>query len=147
MSFLSLLQDCSLLLSLTSRSCRLWRWQMWPGPWSLFYVTVADWERSGVVDLSDMQLVNRTILSGGWTRVSAVPLLNPLTLRVSLEGIVSYFHTFKNNSWIKQKFTKYLRESCCLASNQHFSFKCFQENAFLSKIFPKSSGLFWLLWV
>ena len=24
-----------------------------------------------------------------------------------------------------------------MASNQHFSFKCFQENAFLSKIFPK----------
>ena len=76
-----------------------------------------------------------------------IVVYSPLTLWVSLEGIVCYFHTLKNNLWIKQKFTKYLKESCCLASNQHFSFQCFQENAFLSKIFPKSSGLFWPLWV
>ena len=37
---------------------------------------------------------------------------------------------------------KYLKEICCLASDQHLSFICFQENAFVNKTFPKSSGLF-----
>ena len=73
--------------------------------------------------------------------------LYPLTLRDSLEGIVCYSHTFENNLWIKRMFTKYLKESCGLASDLHFSFKCSQENAFVSKIFPKLSGCFWLLWV
>ena len=69
-------------------------------------------------------------------------VINPFTLRVSLESIVCYFHTFENNLGIKEKFTKYLKESCCLASDQHFSFKCFSENAFVSEIFPILSGLF-----
>ena len=30
-----------------------------------------------------------------------------------------------------------------MASAQHFSFKCFPENSFVSEIFQKSSGLFW----
>ena len=34
--------------------------------------------------------------------------------------------------WTKQKFTNY-KESGCLASNQHFSFKCFQQNVYVSK--------------
>ena len=42
--------------------------------------------------------------------------LNPLTLRVSLENIVCYFRTFVNNSGIKQKLSKYLKESCHLTS-------------------------------
>ena len=62
--------------------------------------------------------------------------INPLTLRVSLEGIVCYFHTFENNLRIQQKFTEYLKDSCCSPYDQHFSFKYFQENAFVSKIFP-----------
>ena len=70
---------------------------------------------------------------------------NPFTLRVPLESIVCYSHTFGNNLGIKHKFAKYLKESCCLASDQHFSFKCSPENAFVSKIFPKVSGLFWPL--
>ena len=73
------------------------------------------------------------------------PFFNPFTLRDPLESTVCYFHTFQNNLGIKQKFTKYLKESCCLASDKHFSFKCFQENALVSKILPKLSGLFWPL--
>ena len=42
--------------------------------------------------------------------------LTPFTLRVPLENIVCHFHTFENNLGIKQKFTKYLKESCCLTS-------------------------------
>ena len=72
-------------------------------------------------------------------------ILNPITLAVSLEYIVCFSHTFVNNLRIKRKFRKYLKESCCLDSDQHFSIECFQENAFVSKIFPKLSGLFWLL--
>ena len=30
-----------------------------------------------------------------------------------------------------------------MASDQHFSFNFFPQNVFVSKIFPKSSGLFW----
>ena len=70
---------------------------------------------------------------------------NPLILRVSLEGNVCHSHSFENNFEIKHKFTKYLKESYCLASDEHFSFKYVHENAFISKIFPKSSGLFWPL--
>ena len=69
----------------------------------------------------------------------------PFTLRVTLESIVCYSHTFGNNLGIKREFTKYLKESCCLASDQHFSFKCFPENAFVSEIFPILSGLYWQL--
>ena len=71
-----------------------------------------------------------------------VEVVNPLTLRGALETIVCYSHTFENNLGIKRKFTKYLKESCSMASDQHLSFKFLQQNAFVSKIFPKSSGLF-----
>ena len=42
--------------------------------------------------------------------------INPFTLRVSLESIVCYFHTFENNFGIKEKFSKYLKVSCCLTT-------------------------------
>ena len=71
--------------------------------------------------------------------------INPITLRDTLESIVCYSHTYENNLGIKQKLAKYLKESCCLASDQHISFKSFPENASVGKIFPKLSGLFWLL--
>ena len=44
----------------------------------------------------------------------ASPSLNPFTLGVPPERIICYSHTFENNSGIKRKFTKYLKESCCL---------------------------------
>ena len=69
--------------------------------------------------------------------------VNPFTLRVPLESIVCYSHTFENNLKIKQKFTKCLKESCSLASDRQFSFICFPENAFVSNIFPNLSDLFW----
>ena len=31
---------------------------------------------------------------------------------------------------MKQNFTKYLKEICCLSSDQHFSFKCFRKKCF-----------------
>ena len=71
--------------------------------------------------------------------------INPFIFRVPLESIVCYSHIFENNLEIKRKFTKYLKESCCLASLQHFSFNYFPENASVSKIFPKLSGLLWPL--
>ena len=64
-------------------------------------------------------------------------MVNPLTLRVSLEGIVCYSHNFENNFEIKHKFTNYLKGCCCLTSDEHFSFKYFQENAFLNKNISK----------
>ena len=70
---------------------------------------------------------------------------NPFTLRAPPEPNVCYFHTFDNNLRTKRKFTKYLKESCSLASDKHFSFICFPENAFVSNIFPTLSGLFWLV--
>ena len=72
---------------------------------------------------------------------------NPFTLNVPLESVVCNFHTFENNLRIKQKFTKSLRESCCLTSGQHFSFRYFPKNAFDRKIFPKLSGLSECEWV
>ena len=55
---------------------------------------------------------------------------NPFTLRGTLESIVCYCSTFENNFVIKWKFTKYLKESFCLASDQHFFFKCFFRKCF-----------------
>ena len=71
--------------------------------------------------------------------------LNPFTLRALPEPNVCYFHIFENNLRTKRKFTKYLKESCSLASDKHFSFVCFPENAFVSNIFPNLLGLFWLV--
>ena len=71
--------------------------------------------------------------------------INPFTLKNSSRNIVCYFHTFENNLGMKRNFAKYLKEICCLSSDQHFSFKYFQKNAFVRKIFPRSSGLFWPL--
>ena len=48
---------------------------------------------------------------------TAILHVNPFTLRVPLESIVCYSHTFENNLRIKQKFTKYLKYSRCLASD------------------------------
>ena len=67
--------------------------------------------------------------------------LNPLTLKSS--SIVCFFHTFGINLGIIRKFSKYFKESCCSSSDQHFSFKFFSKNAYVRKIFPKLSCLFW----
>ena len=67
--------------------------------------------------------------------------------RVPLGSVVCYSHTFENKVWIEWMFRKCLNESDGLASDPHFSFKCFPKSAILRKIFPKSSGAFWLLWV
>ena len=72
-------------------------------------------------------------------------LFNPFTPRAPPEPNVCYFHTFENNLRTKQKFPKYLKESCSLASDKPFSFICFPENAFVSNIFPNLSSLFWLI--
>ena len=65
------------------------------------------------------------------------PYVNSFTLRVTLVSIVCYFHTFENYLGIQRKFTKYLKESCCLTCGYHFSFKYFPKNAFVREIFPK----------
>ena len=64
-------------------------------------------------------------------------VLNPFTLKSSSRSIVCYFHTFGNNLGIKRKFAKYFKESCCLSSDQHFTFKCFQKNVALAWLFQK----------
>ena len=58
----------------------------------------------------------------------------PLALRLSLKSIVCFYHIFFNNLWIKRKFKKNLRESCCLASDQHFFFKMFSFSVKLISI-------------
>ena len=71
---------------------------------------------------------NQFPISGNLQKYS----INTFTLRGALETIVCFSHTFDNNLGIKRKFTKYLKESCCLASDQHFSFIVFSEYAFVS---------------
>ena len=70
--------------------------------------------------------------------------LNPFTLRVPQERIVCYSHTFENNFEIKRMFTKYQKESYCLASDKHSFFKYFPTNAFVRQMLLKLVGLFWL---
>ena len=62
----------------------------------------------------------------------------------TLESIACYFVTFENIFGIRHKFTQYMKESCCLASNLHLSFKYFPMNAFIRIILTILSGLFWL---
>ena len=76
----------------------------------------------------------------------SVETFNSSTLKSSSRNIVCYFHTFVNNLGTKLTFTKCLKESCCMASDQHFYFKYFQENTYLSNIFSKLPGLSWPLW-
>ena len=65
---------------------------------------------------------------------------------VPLESIFCYSNTFENYFEIKQKFKSYLMKSYCLAIDLHFSFIFFfSRNTFVSKTFPKLSGLFLLL--
>ena len=76
-------------------------------------------------------------------KVGIINTMNPFTPKSSSRNIVCYFHTFENNLGMKRNFTKFLKQICCLSSDEHSS--CFQENAFVREIFPKSSGLFWPL--
>ena len=69
---------------------------------------------------------------------------NPFALRVPPESIVCYSHTFENNFGMKEKFEKYLKESCCLVFDEDFSCKYFPKNALVWKILSKLSGLFWV---
>ena len=74
--------------------------------------------------------------------------INPFTTSFFKESINCFEHSyFLNSMGIKQKFPKYLKGSFCLASDQHFSIKCFPQNTYGRKIFPKLSGLFWPLLV
>ena len=63
-------------------------------------------------------------------------------VKTPLEPNVCFFHTFENKLRTKRKFTKNLKESCSLASDKLFSFKCFPENAFESNIFPNRQACF-----
>ena len=70
-----------------------------------------------------------TLLFGLPIHVEGSALVSPFTLRDTLESIICYSHTLDDNLGIKENLTTYLEESCYLASDQHFSFKCFPENA------------------
>ena len=61
-------------------------------------------------------LLAAEIIKRSAVTVDASDVINPFTLRDPLESIVCYSHIFQNNLGIKQKFTKYLKESCCLIS-------------------------------
>ena len=52
-------------------------------------------------------------------------------------SVVWTYYNFDNFSRIKQNFTKYLKESFCLSTNQHFFFNFFSKNALDTYIFPK----------
>ena len=71
-----------------------------------------------------------------------ISIINPFTLKITLESIICYSHTFKNNLEKSKGSTKYLKESCCFDFDQYFSFECFPENTSVSKIFPKRQACF-----
>ena len=110
-------------------------------------MTSKSWNPFGRLDLEiyirDESFVPRRPISYIYSLSNTLLCFNPFTLRVTLKSIVCYSHTFKNNLGIKRKIMKYLKKSCYLASDQHFFFKCVPTNASVSKIFHKSSGLFW----
>ena len=57
------------------------------------------------------------------------PVIGALT-----EIIVCTYPSFDDNFRIEHFCTKYLKESCSLCSELHFSFKCFQNFALVCKI-------------
>ena len=114
-----------------------------PGMWVLIW----DWQSYPMnTKMTRLRWFSKMFGLVLWRKVASENgSVNPITLRVPLESIICYSNTFENNSGTKQKCTKYLNESCCVASDKHFSFKCFPKYAFIRKIFPKSPGLFWPL--
>ena len=63
-------------------------------------------------------IFHELILDYEWFKnQSCFQAFNLFTLRVPIESIVCYFHTFESYLRIKRKFTKYLKESCCLTSS------------------------------
>ena len=74
-----------------------------------------------IIHVSDFRLILRGSFTSLTFSVSTVGgssyMFNPFTLGVPLESIVCYSHTFENNFGIEHKFTKYLKESCCLVSD------------------------------
>ena len=58
-------------------------------------------------------------------------------LETSMTNIVWTYDTFKNIFQINHKLETYLKESCRLVSDQHFSFKYFLKNTFVRKISQK----------
>ena len=70
-------------------------------------------------------------------------LLTHSHLRVPLESIVCYAHTFGNNFEIKRNITKYLKESCYVVSDKHFSFIYFPKDAIVRKNICKIIRPFW----
>ena len=70
------------------------------------------------------------------------PLLNPYHLThscpdISLTSVVCTYNTFENYLRIRHDFTKYLKKSCGLGSDQYFSFKYFLKNDMPAKISSK----------
>ena len=58
-------------------------------------------------------------------------------LEIYLKNVVWTFNTSVNNFTFKYKLEKIFEESCLLASDSHFSFKCFLKIAFVRGISPK----------
>ena len=65
-----------------------------------------------------LSLFSKVIFKGivGPRLISRHEWINPFTLESYSKSIVCYLDTFGNNLGIKRKFTKYLKESCCLTS-------------------------------
>ena len=61
-------------------------------------------------------------------------------LSIPLEIVVWIYDTFDNNFWIKNYFSKYLKEICWYCFDKHFSFNYFLMYAFTWKISPTLSG-------
>ena len=66
---------------------------------------------------------------------TSIPSLSKKSYKIHIENR-------NGNNGKVHKIFEAMKESCCLASDQHFYFKCFPENDFVSKISPKLPGLF-----
>ena len=61
-----------------------------------------------------------------------------------MSSVVWTYDTLEYNLRKDRKFTKRLKESCVLSTDQYFSLKYFQKNATLTKILPKRTGCVFL---
>ena len=66
-------------------------------------------------------------------------------MEISFTSVVWTYGTFVNNFQIQHQFTKYLKESCRLGSEKHYSFKYFLKNTLVRKILLNLLGRFSVL--
>ena len=106
----------------------------WPKPWHIV---------THLIVLSKVYPMNTNTTRFRWFSklASALKGFTHSCLETSNIYVVWTFYTYENNFGINPKLTKYLKESCKLEFDEHFSFQYFFENSFCLRGITKIKAL------